>query len=107
MTKPQASRTESAEIFIVCQGYLAPDRIDPKFLDPSYLFKEVPEKGETKSSIEEIAKTKKKAEGYEDDETFSSKLRASDFIFSENHLEKLSKCTEVKCCCIFSPFMKL
>lgn len=106
MTKPQASRTESAEIFIVCQGYLAPDRIDPKFLDPSYLFKEVPEKGETKSSIEEIAKTKKKAEGYEDDETFSSKLRASDFIFSENHLEKLSKCTEVKCF-FFSPFMKL
>ncbi|XP_015907498.3 pre-rRNA 2'-O-ribose RNA methyltransferase FTSJ3 [Parasteatoda tepidariorum] len=96
VTKPQASRNESSEIFVVCQGYRAPDRIDPKFLDGSHLFKDVNQKNvETKSNLLAVTNKKQKAEGYEDESSVYSTLQASEFIFCENHLEKLSKCTQI------------
>lgn len=39
--KPQSSRQTSAEIFMVCQGYKAPDFIDPRLLDPKFALEEV------------------------------------------------------------------
>eukprot|EP01053_Blabericola_migrator_P006303 Blabericola_migrator_1__6302@NODE_317_length_9889_cov_67_793016_g258_i0_p1_GENE_NODE_317_length_9889_cov_67_793016_g258_i0NODE_317_length_9889_cov_67_793016_g258_i0_p1_ORF_typecomplete_len946_score282_17Spb1_C/PF07780_12/1_4e04Spb1_C/PF07780_12/1_8e04Spb1_C/PF07780_12/1_7e57FtsJ/PF01728_19/2_7e53DUF3381/PF11861_8/5_9e03DUF3381/PF11861_8/9_9e25DUF3381/PF11861_8/33DUF3381/PF11861_8/3_6e02DUF3381/PF11861_8/6_8e02DUF3381/PF11861_8/3_9e03DUF3381/PF11861_8/1_8e04Methyltrans_Mon/PF14314_6/3_6e05Methylt len=49
-TKPQASRNVSAEIFVVCSGYLAPKKIAPQLFDLNTVFEHV-EEGPTLGSI--------------------------------------------------------
>ena len=39
--KPSASRSQSAEIFLVCTGYLNPDKIDSRMFDPKCVFEQV------------------------------------------------------------------
>ncbi|NXN39684.1 SPB1 protein, partial [Rhinoptilus africanus] len=93
-TKPQASRNESAEIFVVCQGYQAPDKIDNKFFDPKYAFKEV--EVQTKSVSELLSKKKPKAEGYADgDTTLYHRFTLMDFLKAPNPVDFLSKANEI------------
>ncbi|NXU85423.1 SPB1 protein, partial [Xiphorhynchus elegans] len=93
-TKPQASRNESAEIFVVCQGYQAPDKIDSKFFDPKYAFKEV--EVQTKSVSELVTKKKPKAEGYADgDTTLYHRFTLMDFLKAPNPVDFLSKANEI------------
>lgn len=81
-TKPPSSRNVSAEIFVVCQGYKAPKRIDPKFLDPRSVFAELSDptpNNEAKVFNPEIKKRKR--DGYEDgNETQFKEVPASEFI---------------------------
>ena len=55
--KPHSSRSESAEIFVVCEKYVAPDHLDPKLLDPKYVFKDV--SGEPVNAINLVHPEKK------------------------------------------------
>ena len=66
-TKPPSSRNVSAEIFVVCRGFKAPRRIDPKFLDPRSVFAELSDptpNNEAKVFNPEIKKRKR--DGYEE-----------------------------------------
>ncbi|KAL3267711.1 hypothetical protein HHI36_006842 [Cryptolaemus montrouzieri] len=96
-TKPQASRSESAEIFVVCQFYIAPDKIDPKFMDPKYVFQELEIEPKNKFSVFHPEKVKKsKAEGYpENDYTLHHKLSVADFIKHENGIDLLQNASEI------------
>lgn len=100
-TKPAASRNESAEIFVICQHYLAPDKIDPKFLDPKHVFSQVEEEDKKVNNNDIInpGKTKKNREGYEDlatDKGFLFKeAKASDFIMGKEHIKILNECNSI------------
>ncbi|XP_075698422.1 pre-rRNA 2'-O-ribose RNA methyltransferase FTSJ3 [Rhinoderma darwinii] len=91
-TKPQASRSESAEIFVVCQGYLAPDKIDARFFDPKFAFKNVENPVQTVTQL--ISNKKPKAEGYEEGPVYQ---RASlvEFLKAQNPVDFLSKISEI------------
>ncbi|KUJ22200.1 uncharacterized protein LY89DRAFT_778498 [Mollisia scopiformis] len=81
-TKPPSSRNVSAEIFVVCRGFKAPKRIDPKFLDPRSVFAELSDptpNNEAKVFNPEVKKRKR--DGYEDDNmTQFKEVPASEFI---------------------------
>ncbi|KAF7992690.1 hypothetical protein HCN44_005034 [Aphidius gifuensis] len=96
-TKPSASRNESAEIFVICQYYIAPDKLDPKFFDPKYVFSELEIEPARKLNIHHPEKNKKaKAEGYpENDYTLHPILKVSEFIACEEPIKTLSTTSEV------------
>ena len=81
-TKPPSSRNVSAEIFVVCLGFKAPKRIDPKFLDPRSVFAELSDptpNNEAKVFNPEIKKRKR--DGYEEGNyTQFKEVLASEFI---------------------------
>ena len=81
-TKPPSSRNVSAEIFVVCSGFKAPKRIDPKFLDPRSVFAELSNPTpDNEAKVFNPEKKKRKREGYEEgDYTQFKEAPASDFI---------------------------
>ena len=97
-TKPSASRNESAEIFVVCQNYKSPDKIDPKFLDPKHVFSEIDEEADKEYSFLMNPEKRKKApaEGYETGQTLLyRKTKASEFIMGDKPIHVLENCHEI------------
>lgn len=100
-TKPQASRSESAEIFVVCQNYKKPDEIDPSFFDPTKLFADISEfdedlKKRKADLLKPASKIKKtKAHGYEDGDVRKT-VTDLEFVTTNNHMDYLAQCHEIK-----------
>lgn len=115
-TKPSSSRNVSAEIFVVCQGYKNPARIDPKFLDPRHVFKEldpaaladpgqeagVPlslkgtSAGNAHANVFEPKKVRRNREGYADgDYTLFHSLDAMDFIKGQDVIGMLGSYNQI------------
>ncbi|KAL1202891.1 hypothetical protein V5N11_015145 [Cardamine amara subsp. amara] len=95
--KPPASRSASAETYIVGLGYKAPGKIDPRILDYRDLFKETADP--TRKVFDVLGKKtqqKRSREGYEDGESVLRKVvSAADFIWSEKPLEILGTVTSI------------
>ncbi|KAL6402618.1 AdoMet-dependent rRNA methyltransferase spb1 [Ilyonectria robusta] len=83
-TKPPSSRNVSAEIFVVCRGYKAPKKMDPRFLDPRSVFAEL--SGATPNNEAKVYNPevkKRKRDGYDEgDYTQFKEMPASEFIQS-------------------------
>ena len=93
-TKPPSSRNVSAEIFVVCQRFKNLARIDPKFLDPRYVFKELDPTGKdmlgssSRNLLENVVnpeKSRRKRDGYEDGNyTLYKTISADDYIRADD-----------------------
>jgi len=92
-TKPTASRSTSAEIYIICLNYKAPAKIQPELLDIKHLFSVVPEQNKPRDIMDKSQKRHR--DGYEEGNTTLRKIGlASDFIWSDTQtpLEFLGSC---------------
>ncbi|KAF9472246.1 FtsJ-domain-containing protein [Pholiota conissans] len=99
-TKPPSSRNVSAEIFVVCRDYLAPKHIDPKFLDPRHVFKDLASTislggpgmsaGNAESNVFHPEKKRRHRDGYADgDYTLFKSLPVSTFVLGPDPITVL------------------
>ena len=108
--KPASSRSQSAEIFLVCQGYLAPDTIDARMLDPKSVFEQVDGEttgGSTASKNFNIfhkqwGQQKRHRSGYElegMDAKMQRILPIQEYMESKDPIQTLSQATGFKFSC--------
>lgn len=103
--KPSSSRSQSSEIFLVCQGYRAPTSIDPRMLDPKSVF-EHEEAGTGATSAgdnknvnifhKKFNEQKRFRQGYDFnklDSTFRNIQPISSFIDCSDPVQFLTDCT--------------
>lgn len=84
-------RNVSAEIFVVCRDFHAPKHIDPKFLDPRHVFKDLAASlpgadkgtsaGNVQANVFQPEKKRRRRDGYGDgDYTLFKEVGVSEFI---------------------------
>ncbi|KAK0070592.1 hypothetical protein PV325_000375, partial [Microctonus aethiopoides] len=81
--KPDASRPSSSETYLVCQFYLAPDKLDPKFFDPNYVFSQLDIEPSYKLNV------------FHPDIKKKSKMSVSDFIAHHDGITALHFISEI------------
>lgn len=96
-TKPPSSRNVSAEIFVVCQRFKAPKRLDPKLLDPRHVFAELQDATPNyEQKVFDPEKKKRKREGYaENDWTQHKKIAADEYIHTEDPIAILGSVNQL------------
>ncbi|KAK0233261.1 Spb1 C-terminal domain-containing protein [Armillaria fumosa] len=106
-TKPPSSRNVSAEIFVVCREFHAPKHIDPKFLDPKHVFKDLAasvsegiDKGTVNShaqaNVFQPEKKRRKRDGYADgDYTLFKACPVSEFVNSQDPISVLGSVNKI------------
>ncbi|KAG9130405.1 hypothetical protein Leryth_004361 [Lithospermum erythrorhizon] len=91
--KPLASRSASAEIYIIGFKYKAPAKIDPRLLDFKHLF----QGGVEAPKVVDVLRTtkqKRHRDGYEDGiSTLHKACTAAEFVFSDSPLDILGSVT--------------
>jgi AdoMet-dependent rRNA methyltransferase SPB1 len=93
--KPNSSRSQSSEIFLVCMKYTAPKSIDPKLLDPNHVFKEVRDPGLAKIDVmhkKYEQHNKRHRTGYDEDAgiLLTTSKPVSSFIQSKDPIRMLT-----------------
>lgn len=95
-TKPPASRNVSAEIFVVCRGFKAPKKIDPRLLDSKHVFEELqegPQNMQQKVFNPELKRRKR--DGYEEGDYLQfHTMSALEFIKHEDPIQCLGSMSQ-------------
>ncbi|GMM50204.1 27S pre-rRNA (guanosine2922-2'-O)-methyltransferase [Starmerella bacillaris] len=96
-TKPPSSRNVSAEIFVVCKGFKAPAKVDPRLLDPVYVFEEIQDVAQNhQQKVFNPEKKTRKRDGYKNDEgklVLAQTTSALDFVRTEDPITMLGENT--------------
>lgn len=96
-TKPPALRNVSAEIFVVCRGFKAPKKMDPRLLDPKHVFEEVEKEVENnEAKVFNPERKRRHRSGYEEgDYTQHNTKPLMEFIKEEDPINQLGGLNEL------------
>jgi AdoMet-dependent rRNA methyltransferase SPB1 len=103
-TKPASSRNVSAEIFVVCRDYLAPDKIDPRLLDARSVFEQVdggkpdPDKPLSLGKLFDDKNAQRRfRSGYDESkgQVLFTRCPAADFVLSPDPVRVLTETNEL------------